>query len=298
MKILCMEEALDYFEEWLHLRKLSTETIRGYLMDVRQFYQWRSLRWNAPLNVCELESEHMEGFLHYLSKERKCLPQSVNRKINGLSTFFECLRLKEWIDRNPMDYVPRMKVIQKERQYLTAEEIEKIVYSISSTIVRTLLLTMAYTGMRISECTKLRLHHLDFKERSVLIENAKGGKTRRIPLNPEICTLLTHYLKETRPVVQTDLVFATKRTEQVSPQYVNACLRKAVKQSGVTKHVTSHVFRHSFASHLIKKGVHIAVIQKLLGHANLKTTSTYLHVDNEELVNAIDRVAYDGVANA
>ena len=293
MKVLCFSEALELFEDWLVLRQLSEETVRGYLIDVRQFYVWRSSLWNAPVNVCAIESQHFDGYLHFLLSERACQPRSVNRKLNALSTFFECLMLKGWVSHNPVTRVSRMKVVEEERVYLTGEEVERLLEAVDHPIVYYFLKTMALTGMRVSECMKLQLEHVDFEGRSLLVEHGKGGKSRRIPMNDELFHDLSYYLEHVRPKVSTSNVFAYRRTGQVSRQSINTRLKEAAARAGIQKHVTSHMLRHSFASYLITKGVHVAVIQKLLGHANLRTTSTYLHVDQSELMTAIQQVDYN-----
>ncbi|MFD0942927.1 tyrosine-type recombinase/integrase [Savagea faecisuis] len=295
MKVLCYREAMEMFDEWLRLRQLSMETVRGYGIDVRQFYEWRSRKWNAPINVCALESRHFEGYIAYLMSERACQPRSVNRKLNALSTFFECLILKDWMTHNPMEKVMRLKVVEDERTYLTAEEVDRLLRHVDHPVVYYFLRTMAFTGMRVSECMHLKLEHLDLEQQSLLVYQGKGGKSRRIPLNDEITEDLIYYLNYVRPLVSTPYVFAFRRTGQVSRQSINNHLKRAKERAGIDKDVTSHMLRHSFASYLITKGVHVAVIQKLLGHANLRTTSTYLHVDQQELIEAIQQVDYEGV---
>ena len=294
MKVLCCREAMVLFEEWLVLRQLSEETVRGYRIDVRQFYEWRSQLWNAPVNVCMLESRHFEGYVDYLLSVRGCQPRSVNRKLNALSTFFECLILKDWIVHNPMDKVTRLKVVEDERSYLTAEEVDRLLRHVEHPVVYYFLRTMAFTGMRVSECAHLTLEHLDLERQLLLVYQGKGGKSRWIPLNDEITQDLKCYLQTVRPAVSTPFVFAFRRTGQVSRQSINNHLKRARSRAGIEKDVTSHMLRHSFASYLITKGVHVAVIQKLLGHANLRTTSTYLHVDRSELVEAMEHVDYQG----
>lgn len=295
MKVLCYREAIEIFEEWLQLRQLSPETVRGYGIDVRQFYEWRSKKWNAPINVCALESRHFEGYIAYLMEERACQPRSVNRKLNALSTFFECLILKDWMTHNPMEKVTRLKVVEDERTYLTAEEVDRLLRHVDHPVVYYFLRTMAFTGMRVSECMYLKLEHLDLEKQSLLVYQGKGGKSRRIPLNDEITEDLHYYLNYVRPLVSTPYVFAFRRTGQVSRQSINNHLKRAKERAGIDKDVTSHMLRHSFASYLITKGVHVAIIQKLLGHANLRTTSTYLHVDQQDLIDAIQQVDYEGV---
>lgn len=285
-------EAEREFKEWLRLRKLSEETVRGYCMDVWQYYEWRATSWNAPINMLALAPTDFEGYVAHLLHDRACQPRSVNRKLNGLSTFFECLVRKEYIVKNPITRLHRLKVVEQERVYLLAEEVEQILDAVTHPVIACFLKTMAFTGMRVSECRNLQMTHINFKEKVLTVVNGKGGKSRRIPLNDELIEALQHYQVHVRDA-DSPYFFALTRTGKVSAQYVNRLLREATARAGITKHVTSHILRHSFASYLIKKGVHVAVIQKLLGHASLRTTSTYLHVDDTELVAAVDQVTYE-----
>ncbi len=284
--------AIKEFKEWLQTRGLSEETVRGYCIDVRQYYEWRASSWNAPVDPSKIVLKDFDGYVAYLLRERACQPSSVNRKLNGLSTFFECLIQKEYRMTNPLLRLHRLKVVEQERVYLLAEEVERILDAVEHPVIHYFLKVMAFTGMRVSECRNLKMWHINFEELAITVVNGKGGKSRRIPLNEELSKELLHYIENVRDARESDYFFALKRTGKVSPQYVNRILREATERAGVLKHVTSHILRHSFASYLIKKGTHVAVIQKLLGHANLRTTSTYLHVDDTDLVVALERL-YD-----
>lgn len=213
VKVLPFPLAMESFEEWLQLRQLSEETIRGYMIDMRQFYEWRSLRWNAPVDACAIESRHFDGYLHYLMTARACQPRSVNRKLNALSTFFECLILKEWITSNPVDRVSRMKVVEEERIYLTGDEVERLLANVEHPVIYYFLRTMAFTGIRVSECIDLTLTHINLDDQTLLVEKGKGGKTRRVPLNDEITADLSHY---TRSSARVDVEFVRVSSDRSS----------------------------------------------------------------------------------
>lgn len=283
-------KAMGEFKEWLRMRGLSRETIRGYCIDLRQYYEWRANSWNAPIDAARLKVADFDGYIAYLLDKRLCQPQSVNRKLNALSTFFTYLVQKEYRTTNPMLRIHRLKIVEQERVYLTAHEVDSILEEVKHPVIYYFLKTMAFTGVRVTECCNLKLSHINFKEKTLQVVNGKGGKSRTIPLNEELSQELQHYKQFVRNAEGSSRFFALKKTGQVSAQYVNRILQEAASCAGVTKHVTSHILRHSFASYLIKKGVHVAVIQKLLGHANLRTTSTYLHVDDTELVSALEKL--------
>lgn len=107
-------------------------------------------------------------------------------------------------------------------------------------------------------------------------------------MNKNLRDILWDYLKYTRPAVDSDYFFALKKSGKVTPQYVNFILSETVKKLGWEKHVSAHILRHSFASNLIKNGVNIVYVQKLLGHSNLKVTSIYTHANMDELAKSVN----------
>lgn len=289
---LLINQAIPEFQEWLSIRGMSDETLRGYDVDVHQFSRWISAKSNSPVLIDEISVKHIEQFVSYLTNERGCKPRTVNRKINALSTFFQCMKKKKFIMENPIEDFERMKVPDSERVYLRKEEVEAIIQAIDHPVLYYFAMTMAYTGLRVNECIHLTMNDVDFEEGYIQVINGKGGKNRTLPFNTHLKEELSHYLNEHRPQTDSLFFFALKKTGTVSGQYVNRILKEAYERAGIEKHVTSHILRHSFASYLVKKDTHVAVIQRLLGHASVKTTSVYLHVHQEDLQSAVDQIDF------
>lgn len=153
-------------------------------------------------------------------------------------------------------------------------------------------MTMVYTGLRVNECIHLTLQDVDFEGNNIQVINGKGGKNRTVPMNQQLKQQLQTYLAEHRPQTDSLFFFTLKKSGTVSAQYVNRTLKGACEKAGIEKHVTSHILRHSFASYLVKKDTHVAVIQRLLGHASVKTTSVYLHVHQEDLQVAVNQIDF------
>lgn len=291
-KDIQMHETLEGFQNWLKARALRDETIRGYEIDIKQSMDFWSRNTNGPLFVNELEVKHVDELIQYFINERNVQPKTVNRKLNSLSTYFLYLKKQKMIMDNPLDDYDRMKVRDKERIYLTKDEIEKIIEEIDHPIIRYFVITMANTGIRVKECINLTLNDVDINEGFLHVVNGKGGKNRTVPLNNYLQKELREYLDYCRPYTKSLYFFATKKTGTISEQYVNRILKEATQKAGIDKHVTSHILRHSFASYLVKKDTNVAVIQKLLGHSSLKTTSIYLHVQQDDLIDAVNRIDY------
>lgn len=289
---LLMGQAIIEFQDWLSLRGMSQETLRGYDVDIRQFSQWISRKANGPVIIDEMTVTDIEAFVSYLMNERQCAPRTVNRKINALSTFFQCMKKKKFIDENPMEDFERVKVADSERTYLDKAEVEAIIQSVTHPVLHYFIMTMAYTGLRVRECNHLTLNDVNLDEGYIQVNNGKGGKNRTLPMSQSLKRALRVYLDEHRPQTESLYFFALKKTGSVSGQYVNRILKDATKKAGIEKHVTSHILRHSFASYLVKHDTHVAVIQRLLGHASVKTTSVYLHVNQDDLQSAVDQIDY------
>ncbi|NRD77315.1 tyrosine-type recombinase/integrase [Bacillus sp. BRMEA1] len=289
---LLINQAIVEFKEWIANRGLSKETLRGYDMDTRQFSRWLTAKANSPVILDEITLPHIEDFVSYLINEKEIKPSSVNRKINALSTFFQCMKKKKYITDNPMEDFQRMKVPESERIYLSKEEVEAIIQAIDHPVIHYFAMTMAYSGLRINECIHLTLNDVNFEDNLIQVINGKGGKNRTIPMNKHLKIQLEKYLNCHRPDTDSLFFFALKKTGTVSTQYVNRELKEACEKAGIKKHVTSHILRHSFASYLVKKDTHVAVIQRLLGHASVKTTSVYLHVQQDDLQAAVNQIDF------
>lgn len=289
---ILIHQAMPEFQEWLKIRGLSQETLRGYHVDLRQFSKWITAASNGPVFIDEITVKQLEKFVAYLTYERGCQPRSVNRKINSLSIFFHCMKQKKFIEENPLNAIDRVKVPESERTYLNKNEVEAIIQAIDHPVLHYFSMTMAYTGLRVNECIHLTLSDVNFEENYIQVINGKGGKNRTIPLNVQLKEQLIDYLKNHRPKTESLFFFALKRSGTVSAQYVNQTLKVACQKAGIEKHVTSHILRHSFASYLVKKDTHVAVIQRLLGHASLKTTSVYLHVNQDDLQHAVNQIDF------
>ncbi|ARD48845.1 tyrosine-type recombinase/integrase [Sporosarcina sp. P33] len=279
------------FIDFLKIKEMSMETIRGYEVDLNQFRQYLSKETNAPVFVDEITTEDLEEYQQSM-QQRGLKPASINRKMNAVSSFFNYAVRKKWIGLNPAQYVERVKGKSAERCFLNAKEIQQIVEAMEHPIIKHLVIMMANTGLRVSECTNLTLHDVDFDEKVVRVIEGKGKKDRTVPMNDSLVQVMRAYLKKIRPKTNSLNFFATKKTGAISQQYVNRVLKQTCQKVGIQKDVTSHVLRHSFASQLVKTDTHVAIIQRLLGHADVRTTSVYLHANQSDLKQAVNSIGF------
>lgn len=283
---MLLEDVQEKFLDSLKLKDYSDETIRGYKSDLKDFNKFLSNRYNTSVYIDEIIVEDIEAYLQYLADVRKLQPKSRNRYLSSVSSMFTYAVKKEWIAKNPALVVDNAKVIEKPKVALTEEEIEELVEVIDHPVIKTAVIFMAKSGLRVNETINIKKDEIDLAMNTIHVVG-KGGKYREVPIAQSLKPVLIHYLREIRNS-DSEYLFATKKTGRLSAQYINRELAMATEKLGWTKKITNHTLRRSFATNLYLKGVSLVAIQKLLGHESLRTTSIYLNVHQSELHEAVN----------
>lgn len=283
--------AMKQFIQSLKNRHMSTETIRGYTVDLNQLQNHLSGIKNGPIYLDEVTEEEVESF-HQGFRTAGMKPATLRRKLNSSSSFFNFAVKKKWMAFNPAQDIDRVPIRNQERTYLNQQELQALLQAVEHPIIQAFVTMMAHTGLRVSECANLRLKDVDFKKKEVSVIEGKGGKNRQVPMNEILLQQMKTYVENVRPATTSVNFFATAKTGAVSPQYVNQHLKKAAEAAGIDKNVTSHALRHSFASQLVRGDVHVAVIKDLLGHADVRTTSVYMHTDLSDMQDAVNALPF------
>lgn len=270
----------------------SQETVRGYESDLRLFNQYLEGQFNGSVYIDDLTEETVEAYLLKRKNEDNVSPSSVNRY---LATIRGCLHYavkQKLVPFNVAEDIEPLKVHRAERIHLTESELETLIAAIEHPIIREAARLMAYTGARVSECTNLTLDDVDFEKNVIRIIEGKGGKSRVIPMHQTLKIHLQHYQAHIRPkYITSSKFFATQKTGELSQQYINRMLHTTTKKLGWQKKVTCHILRHTFASQLVSKNINIVKISKILGHADVRTTSIYTHTNMEELAEAVNSLS-------
>ncbi|MDS1029685.1 tyrosine-type recombinase/integrase [Bacillota bacterium LX-D] len=281
-------ESIESFINYLITKDKSKATIRAYSLDLQSFNFFLEKKYNCPLYLDEIKSSDIEDYLFYLKSTRNLKTASRNRNLYILRSFWNYAYKKKLCNWNITLEIEPLKMQQQERTFLTEQEFEELLQEIEQPLVKLVVFTLFYTGMRISECLNLQIEDVDLVDKVIHVKNGKGKKERFIPINDNLHTKLKSYIESERPRVATATFFVTAKTGGLSDVYVNSILREATKKLGWKKKVSAHILRHSFASNLIKKGVNLVHVQKLLGHSNLKVTSIYTHASLEDLSASIN----------
>ena len=251
--------------EELQRRNYSAGTIRLYLHHVAAFAQ----HFHRPPD--QLGAEHIRQYQLFLIQQKK-LAWSTYKQIVCALRFFYAKTLKRSF---LLQDIPFPRHEQRLPRILSQEEVTRILTAPLHLKSRAVLMTIYATGLRRSEVARLRVSDIDSARMTITVQG-KGKKDRVVMLSPVLLDTLRQYWRQAKPK---QWLFPGQPPDQpISGNDVFAVFHNAVRRAGITKHVSPHSLRHSFATHLLESGTDLRTIQILLGHRSLKTTARYLHV--------------------
>ena len=222
--------------------------------------------------------------------------RSIARIISGVKSFFRFLVLEEYIEADPTELLEGPRIGVHLPTVLTIEEVDRLIGAIDPAAQgaqrnRAILEILYSCGLRVSELTSLKFSNL-FLNESFLRIDGKGRKQRLVPMSETAITELKRYLSDPErptPVLgQEEYVFLSNRGKAISRIMVFVMIKKLAEEAGITKSISPHTFRHSFATHLLEGGANLQAIQLMLGHENIATTEIYTHIDRETLRHEIE----------
>lgn len=251
-------------------RKYSLQTIKVYLCYNKDFLKV------ARKSPEEITNSDIRNYLFHLVEERKISTSTLNIAINALKFYYGIILKKNFIHE-----IRRPHKDKKLPVVLSREEVARIFSAIDNIKHKAPLMLIYSAGLRVSEVVKLELEDIDRKRRLIHIRVAKGRKDRYTLLSDVALNILRNYWKEYQPK---KWLFSGIRLERrISTRTVQAIFEQAKFKAGITKEVSVHSLRHSFATHLLERGTDLRYIQELLGHKSSKTTEIYTHVSNRDL---------------
>lgn len=276
---------MKYVEDYLLFlkteKKLGDNTINSYMLDLEDFFK----TFNGSIESCT-----KKDILTYISSINGLEVSTVNRHISSLKSFFNYLVDESIIKVSPMEEVSSLKKAKKLPKYLSISEVNKLLnIPLNSEFDyrnKAMLELMYATGLRVSELVSIEYSNIDF-ENSIIRINGKGKKERIIPLGEIASYYLKVYLSDYRSKLLKrntyNQVFLNNHGKPITRQGFNYILENIRELTGITKEITPHVLRHSFATHLLEGGADIRSIQEMLGHENISTTNIYTEVVNDVL---------------
>ncbi len=284
-----MRSWVDKFLTHLELeRNLSSHTLEAYARDLRDFQTF--LQKEGGGTPEEAGTEDILRFLEEL-KRRGLSSRTLARKLSALKSFYRFLELEERIEHNPLHLIEGPRLPRNLPKVLSVEEVERLLSAPDLSTPqglrdRAMLETLYATGMRVSELVRLTFAQLNLSAGFVRIFG-KGKRERLVPLGDLAREYLERYLREARPVLcggkETPYVFLNRKGAPLTRQRFWQIIRDYARQAGITREISPHVLRHSFATHLLQGGADLRSVQMMLGHASLSTTQIYTHLDLRNL---------------
>lgn len=259
--------------EEMRVRNLSTETQRSYVHYVEDFARHYN---TSPMN---LGLDEIRNYRLHLLDVKLLSPQSVNCFVAAVKFLYTQVLDMPW----KAEDLPYAKTPIKLPVVLTTEEIDTFFSAVGILKHRAVLMLCYGSGLRIAEAVSLQVSDIDGKRRLVRVQAGKGGNDRYSLLSERMLTVLREYWKIQRP--RTWLFPSFRPEEHIHPATIQQICRDACQIAGITKRVTPHVLRHSFATHLLENGTDTRVIQVLLGHRHIETTARYTSVTPRALAN-------------
>lgn len=285
MKKIELEKQLEsYYEDCKFRKRLNEKTIKAYTIDLNQYLEF--------ITTTEINQKIINEYIHYLNK-KYLKYKTIKRKIASVKAFYSYLEYEEIIDYSPFNKIktkikePKLlpKTIQK-------DYIDKIIHLLLKDLKNskiefqkkislrniTLISVMFSTGIRVSELCNIKLKDIDLLEKKLKIFG-KGSKERILYLgNSNVVQLCQMYLTYNNTCKKNEYFFLNKFNKKLSEQTVRILLKKIESELELSTHITPHMFRHTFATTLLEKGVDIRYIQNILGHSSISTTQIYTYV--------------------
>ena len=292
------KQDLDDFKGYLLAEKnFSEHTAKAYYSDILSYLIW------LGDEGCEgADFSKIRDYLHFIQKfDYK--KTTIARKIASIRTFYKYLARERKIDNNPAQNIISPKRPKSLPKFLSIEEIEEILNNINISTPagyrnRAILELLWASGMRVSELSNLNFENLNLENNEITVFG-KGAKERIILITDRAKTYLQKYIEIARPLVakgydippvtDNSPVFINKTGYRLQTRMVRNVINETVEKIELPKKVTPHMFRHSFATHLIENGADLRVVQELLGHASISNTQIYTHISMQHMKKVYDQ---------
>jgi integrase/recombinase XerD len=276
-------------------RGLSNNTLENYTLDIEKLCSFLDEN-NINTSPVSIKEETLQQFIYQTAKEVN--PRSQARIISGLKSFFSYLIFEDYRSDNPMELIETPKIGRKLPDTLSVSEIDTIIAAIDLSSPegernRAMLETLYGCGLRVSELITLKISDLFFDEGFIKI-TGKGNKQRFVPISDITQKYILIYKNQVRSHVSIqkgfeDTLFLNRRGKQLTRAMIFTIIKQLAQKINLTKEISPHTFRHSFATHLLENGADLRAIQLMLGHESITTTEVYVHLDRKYLTQVVNK---------
>ncbi|HXL86906.1 MAG TPA: site-specific tyrosine recombinase XerD [Gemmatimonadaceae bacterium] len=280
---------VERFDDFLALEQgASVQTSRAYKLDIARFVTYVSVK--GAVSASEVGTRALREYVYHL-KDLGLAPASIRRNVSAVRSYFKFLLGEGLVVRDPSERLETPKRWRTLPEVLAVEEVEKLLAAPSLdeplAFRDRAMLELAYgAGLRVSEWISLNVRDVMLQDHLVRVFG-KGAKERLVPIGRKAIGATAIYLRELRPSLEKGegkgVLFLNARGHPLSRMGAWKILRKYVRLAGITKPVSPHTLRHSFATHLLEGGADLRAVQEMLGHVDISTTQIYTHIDREYL---------------
>lgn len=283
---------LGYLEYLKYQKNYSSHTILNYKIDIEEFLEYLN---REGLNYKSVVYSDIRFFLMYLKNEKKDKNSSIDRKLSSLRGFYQYLANEGVVKNNVFTLLNGPKKEKKLPRYFEYNELEDLFMAcdLSTSLGQRdrLILEMLYaTGVRVGELVSIKVSDIHFSSRHILILG-KGNKERIVPYGDYCEEILKKYLKDGYLELNkknNSYLFLNNRGDKLTERGIRYLLEQIIEKTSIQKHISPHMIRHSFATHLLNQGCDLTTVQKLLGHESIKATQIYTHVTTDRLKNVYE----------
>lgn len=280
------------FRQYLLLeRSFSQNTAEAYIHDILLLCEFV-----APKSLKDVQLEDLQQFIIFLKEEKKVESTTQARIMAGIRAFYRFLVMEQMVAENPALLIDTPKLGSKLPTVLTIPEVEAIIAAVDLSLPeghrnKAIIEVLYGCGLRVSELVNLRLSWLHLNEGYTRVIG-KGDKERIVPMGETAQKALVLYLEGARQHLKIkkdceDIVFLNRRGGQLTREMVFLVVKALAKKAGITKTISPHTFRHSFATHLVEGGADLRAVQEMLGHESITTTEIYTHLDQDYIQSTI-----------
>ncbi|HUS00904.1 MAG TPA: site-specific tyrosine recombinase XerD [Chitinophagaceae bacterium] len=285
------------FKQYLQLEKsLSDNTVQAYMQDIEKLTQYLLLL-DVEKTPQQIELNDLEKFVKYIS-ELGLTPSSQSRIISGLKNFYKYCLQEHIVSKDPTALLEAPKLKRSLPDVLSFTEIETIIAAIDLSTPegvrnKAVIETLYSCGLRVTELVNLKISCL-YLDVGFIRVIGKGDKERLVPVGSSAVKHIHLYKNNTRVHIPVkpgneDILFLNRRGRKLSRIMIFLIIKELAKHAGITKNISPHTFRHSFATHLVEGGADLRAVQEMLGHESITTTEIYTHLDREYLRDTLQR---------
>ena len=291
------EPAKKGFKAYLQLEKsLSENSVQAYLRDINKFTDYLQLSGKMQ-GPGETTLEDLQQFLQWIG-ELGMTAASQARIISGMRSFYSYCMMEQLTEKDPTLLLETPRLKRKLPDVLSFAEIENVIRAVDLSKPegernKAILETLYSCGLRVSEIVNLKLSNL-YLDVGFIRVIGKGDKERLVPIGAAAAKQIIHYVKNVRvhqhiQPGHEDIVFLNRRGAALTRVMIFLLLKEYVKKTGITKNISPHTFRHSFATHLVEGGADLRAVQEMLGHESITTTEIYTHLDRSFLRETLEK---------